>query len=217
MSSAGDRTVLVHRGASGKLVTTNIPVEQLDTKWLYITSLSCEIGFLEDLLTRAKRKKMQVAINPGVCELEKGLDALMSVLKDIDVFIVNSQEARLLTGVSSASVTETMKRIAHETPGIVVVTDGENGAYVSPAVSDEQKIYFAPAYETNPVNTTGAGDAFGSGFVAGLIHFDNDITRALQLASLNSGHVVREMGAQAGLLKNVPGKHVLDEVEVSIT
>lgn len=215
MSSTGDRTVLVHRGASGKLVTTNVPIEQMDTKWIYITSLSCEISFLEDLVTRAHRKGIKIAINPGKCELEKGLEALRPVLKEIDLLMLNSEEAHLVTGSHAKNITEHMALIAHETPGIVVVTDGEHGAYVSPAVSGEQVVYKSAAYEAESVNTTGAGDAFGSGFVAGLLHFDGDVKKSLQLATLNSGHVIQEMGAQAGLLKTVPGEHVLEEIEIT--
>ncbi len=215
MSQEGDRTVLVHRGASQKLTTTNIPIEQLDSSWIYITSLSSEISFLKDIVIRARRKNIKVAINPGKCELEKGLEELKPILKEVDVIMMNSEEAVLVTGDHNQDIKDTIETIANETPGIVVVTDGANGAYVSPAVLDKQAVYFSHAYETEPVNTTGAGDAFGSGFVAGLIHFEGDIKKALQLATLNSGHVIQEMGAQAGLLKGVPGDHVLNEIKIS--
>ena len=49
------------------------------------------------------------------------------------------------------------------------------------------------------VNTTGAGDAFGSGFVAGLMA-KNDINFALRLAAANATSVVEHIGAQEGIL-----------------
>jgi len=58
------------------------------------------------------------------------------------------------------------------------------------------------------VNRTGAGDAFGSGFVAGLMRkgtlsrkaSDAAIAYAMRLASANATSVVEHMGAQTGVL-----------------
>jgi sugar/nucleoside kinase (ribokinase family) len=49
-------------------------------------------------------------------------------------------------------------------------------------------------------DTAGAGDAFGSTFVAGLQIFHFDLVKALRLATINSGSVVSRVGAQVGLL-----------------
>ena len=52
------------------------------------------------------------------------------------------------------------------------------------------------------IPVTGAGDSFGSAFVAGLIKYDWNIDKALKLAILNSAHVIKKIGAQEGLLKS---------------
>jgi sugar/nucleoside kinase (ribokinase family) len=53
------------------------------------------------------------------------------------------------------------------------------------------------------INTTGAGDAFNSAFVASLLK-DSDIARAMQVAALNAFGVVTHMGAKRGILKHYP-------------
>ena len=60
-------------------------------------------------------------------------------------------------------------------------------------------IYHIPAYKNKVVEKTGAGDAFGSSFIAGLIYF-NDIKKALELGNANSLSVISKFGAQDGLL-----------------
>jgi sugar/nucleoside kinase (ribokinase family) len=58
------------------------------------------------------------------------------------------------------------------------------------------------------IERTGAGDAFGSGFVSGMI-LENDIEYAIQLGSANATSVIQEIGAKNGLLQ----KDDLDGIE----
>ena len=50
------------------------------------------------------------------------------------------------------------------------------------------------------VDRTGAGDAFGSGFIASLMKHPNDIEKAIQLGSANATGVLTVWGANHGLL-----------------
>ncbi len=78
---------------------------------------------------------------------------------------------------------------------MAVITDGKAGAQVC----DGKNLYFFPSYNAPVVDTLGAGDAFASAFVAGVIR-DGDIARGLQLGTANSSSVIRYFGAKAGLL-----------------
>jgi sugar/nucleoside kinase (ribokinase family) len=49
-------------------------------------------------------------------------------------------------------------------------------------------------------STLGAGDAFGSTFVAGLMRHEGDLAAALREASINAASVVSVFGAKRGLL-----------------
>jgi len=78
---------------------------------------------------------------------------------------------------------------------LVAVTDGRAGAQAS----DGRDLYFFPAYAAPTIDTLGAGDAFGSAFVAGIIRGEGT-SKALQLGAANGSSVVRYFGAKPGLL-----------------
>ena len=62
-----------------------------------------------------------------------------------------------------------------------------------------ENFYYIPAFPVKPLSTLGAGDAFSSTFVAGLMRFDWDIEKSLALAAINSASIVQSFGAQTGL------------------
>ena len=61
-------------------------------------------------------------------------------------------------------------------------------------------VCYDKALPAQGLNTTGAGDAFGSSLVSGLITYKGDVKKALHLAIVRSNYVVRKVGAQEGLL-----------------
>ena len=87
------------------------------------------------------------------------------------------------------------KTVLHMGPSIVVVTNGRNGVYVA----NNDEIFFHPSLPINVINSVGAGDAFGSTFVASLAT-GNTIQDALRLGIINSASVLQEVGAKTGLL-----------------
>ena len=112
--------------------------------------------------------------------------------------ILNRDEAAKLARIDFKKDRQILRKLIKLTDGIVVMTDGPNGSFVT----DGRFIYKAGTYkEKKVVDRTGAGDAFGSGFVAGLIK-ENDINYALRLGSANATSVVEHMGAQEGILQN---------------
>ena len=80
--------------------------------------------------------------------------------------------------------------------GLNVITKGEDGV----VASDGKMIYQAKLKRFKVVDTTGAGDSFGSGFVSGLIKSNNDIEYAIKLGLTNSKYCLLEKGATSGLL-----------------
>ena len=118
------------------------------------------------------------------------------------VFIVNRDEAlELLVSdkkiQNKNNINFILRNLHKAGQQVTVVTDGRKGAHVY----DGKKIYSHKAIGGVGINTTGAGDSFGSALVAGLIKYDWNIDKALKLAIVNSAHVIKKIGAQVGLLK----------------
>jgi len=104
-------------------------------------------------------------------------------------------ELPLVCEESYFSMPNFFREVLNMGPRIVVVTNGANGVYVA----SQKTIYFHPSIKTTVSNTVGAGDAFGSCFVASLLD-GNDIPTALRNGITNSSSVLRSLGAKSGLL-----------------
>jgi sugar/nucleoside kinase (ribokinase family) len=185
-----------------------IPWRKLKTKWIYVSSLAGNIALLKTIVTFAKKNSIRVAYNPGGQELKKHA-ALKPLLKEIHVVIVNRAEATLLTGGSFKDEAALFKKMDAFTPGINVMSDGKHGVWVS----DGARLYKAGTYkEKKIVDRTGAGDAFGSGFVAGLMTATSEkrqaksgwsseqIEYAIRLGSANATSKVEASGPKQGLI-----------------
>ncbi|MEK7464716.1 MAG: PfkB family carbohydrate kinase, partial [Patescibacteria group bacterium] len=128
--------------------------------------------------------------------LEMG-SKLQMLLRSVNVVILNREEASHLTGVDYGKERLIFKKFDELTNGIAVMTDAAKGALVS----DGQYVYKAGIFkEKRLVDRTGAGDAFGSGFVAGYLQ-KQDIHYALRVASANATSKVEHIGAQEGILR----------------
>lgn len=82
-------------------------------------------------------------------------------------------------------------------PKLAIITDGSHGAHCYNAV--EETVYSAKPRKTHIVETTGAGDAFASGFVAGIV-MGKSIDISLKLGMLNAESVISSLGAKNILL-----------------
>jgi len=201
----GQRSILVYRGASNKLVMP----KKIEADWFYISSLGGDIKLLDKLLSHAKKNNIKVVYNPGGGELKLGLSKLKKYFKKLEVLNFNREEASTLCNVDYNRMDIMIKKLNNLAP-YVVITDGPNGAFAL----HNNMLYFAPTLKTKPVNTTGAGDAFGSALVSGLI-LKTDIEFGLQLGTLNSDGVIRKMGAKNGLLEKMPTTSQLKKIKIS--
>lgn len=196
LAPGGERTILVYRGASGEFKKNEIPLRKLRAPWFYISPGTIPIALMEAVIGHLKSKGAMIAMNPSKSYLEGGVKRLKTILQKLDAVIVNREEAAYLTGVDYSEARKIFEKFDEIMPGLAVVTDGPRGAQVS----DGQYLYRAGIFkEKKLIDRTGAGDAFGSGFIAGLIE-KKDICFALRLATANATSVVEAVGAEAGIL-----------------
>lgn len=190
----GERTILTHRGAAHKF--DNLDPHLLDTlrpDWLYITTLGGDLKTLADFCKVAKSLDTKIMFNPGILELQDPHKLLKIINKYIDVLLVNKSEAAML--VPGQILTELLSRLSNylET---VIITDGSMGAI---ATNHEETYRFGIYEDVKIKDTTGAGDAFGSGFLAHLAA-GHSFRQSLIFGAANSTSVVRKLGAKAGIL-----------------
>jgi len=198
MQPGSDRTILVYRGASDLLSKKDIPWNKIkNTKWVYLAPFAGKLtDITEELVSFAKKNGIKVAFNPGYGQLTLKEPVLQKILKGVDVLILNREEASLLTKIPYQKEAEIFRKIDQLTPGIAIMTKGGEGA----TVSDGKHLYRANSLGMKLVDGTGAGDAFGAGFVSGLLK-KNDIVYAIQLAMANSSFAITKIGAKEGILR----------------
>lgn len=205
----GERTVLVYRGASHNLKSEDFHGgKDFSAHWLYISSLAGNMDLLQKLLKQAHRQAIRVAFNPGSGELAQPRK-LRKYLGAVDILIANRDEMELLFGGETPA--QTMLNAMPYCP-YVVLTDGPNGSYAS----DGSSIYYAGQYQkVKVVDRLGAGDAFCSGFTAGIAQ-GWPIDQALTLASANSTSVVASFGAKSGIMRGTRGLKRMKIKRISI-
>lgn len=187
-----EHVAFVDYGANEQL-TVPAGVLQANPSWLYVSSLSSKRW--PQLMKQILGSKVDVAWNPGAIQLAKPA-VLKPLLKKVAVLILNRDEATELAGEigTASSLAKTLSQLG---PRCVVVTDGRQGASVYAA-----GVHYATKADLRaPKDTTGAGDAFGSSLIAGLVRYKGNLNRALELATLNASAEVSKPGAQNGLLR----------------
>lgn len=195
--TGNDRTILTYRGANENLKIPN-PQKLSNAKWIYLAALSgknWEQTLKQVFSIRAKNKKIKIAWNPGLLQLKAVKNELSSYLLKTEILILNKTEASILTGENEEDIPVLLKSLRQFGPKIVAITCGGDGAYVM----GDDKVLYEPSRSEKVVDTSGAGDAFSSGFLAAYILYNN-LEKALKLGIINSAANLRVVGAQEGLL-----------------
>lgn len=125
-----------------------------------------------------------------------GMQPLDRILPHLDVYVPSRAEAAHQTGETDPKkIIDTFRQCG--APGLLGVKLGSEGALLSPAAGQYVKIECVPA--PGPiVDTTGAGDCFYAGLLAGLLK-GMSVEQAGRLAAATGACCVTGMGATAGL------------------
>lgn len=202
----GERTVLVFRGVSSSFKETDIAWKALwETKWIYLSSLGGNLNLSKKIIEHAHNHNVKVAWNPGTEELKKGFKAFESLLPKINILNMNKEEAQMLT--KEKVIKKMLKKLSSRNT-IRIITDGTKGSYI---LKDDHFIH-GRTTGTKGISRTGAGDAFGSGFLAGYIK-TGDIKKATQIGTLNAESVIQSFGAKQGILSSWPKTSQLNKIK----
>jgi len=203
----GERSIITYQGAGASLSLANLKLKEYVAKWWYVSLAGDSYKLFPFIAEKAQEMGIKLALNPSAKHIREGKSQLVANLKHIDFLVLNEGEAALLAGISFTNGTEVFRKIDKLAPGIVAITRGDKGSMIS----DGKKIYKTGIFRgKKALDRTGAGDAYGAGFVAGLIHtkekcerlnFDSEkIKYAIRLATANAASVVQKIGAAENAL-----------------
>ncbi|WP_341501223.1 carbohydrate kinase family protein [Gallaecimonas sp. GXIMD4217] len=191
-----DRTILAFKGCNDNLSPQEAKLPDCD--WLYCGAMLGQS--LDTVKALIPQVQAQVAFNPSTYLAKLGAEALAPILAHTQALILNREEACLLLGLDPNEQLDESglpDRLRQLGPAIVVVTDGANGLW---AGDGSQCLHARPSDQLHIVETTGAGDAFGSGFVAGLAR-GLSLEQSLRMGMLNAESVMAFKGAKNYLLR----------------
>jgi len=114
-------------------------------------------------------------------------------LPHLDMFLPSIEEAERVAGTSEPS--EIVRRIHGEGVGVVVVKLGSKGSYVFGNGEEA----FVPSYRVDAVDTSGAGDCFVAGFLAGQLR-GWSLVESARFGNAVAAHCVQAVGCTAGVV-----------------
>ena len=192
VSDSGERTIIALGNATiiSKAEELNLNAIR-QAKALYLSDVDGEL--VCTAAREAHRGGATVFYGPGGWIVSKGIENLAPLLKDVDVLLVSRTEAEILVPESTPEAA-TRALLQMGIP-VVVQTVGAEGVLVGSGGN----IDHIPAVAVQTiVDTTGAGDAFAAGLIAGHIEGKSWASAARMggvVASFKIGH----LGARSGI------------------
>ena len=124
---------------------------------------------------------------------------LKDLIKRVDLFCINFNEAIALSGQSGSDINEMSKAILDLGRKSLIIKDGEKGSYFF----DSNNQFSIKAYPVKEViDTTGAGDAYIGGLLMGKMN-SMSILDSMKIGAVTASFCIEGIGAN-GLLKITP-------------
>ena len=208
----GKRSLYVIPGANNLLAMDDLDLTYIkQAKVLHVSSFVDDRQFkmlleLMDILAPS----IKLSFAPGALYAEKGLEALAPVLSKTHILFINEKEIRQLT---SRDFIDGAKSCLECGCHIVAVTLGKGTALqldkgtgyktvtTVSYIRDAQHEYIVEPHSQDMVldaETTGAGDAFATGFIYGLLK-GQELEECGRLGNIVAQFCITKMGAREGL------------------
>lgn len=191
-----ERTILIKHEAYPYI----LPAFPEAPRFIYFSSVGEDsIPFHHEIAAYvSKHPETKLAFQPGTFQIKLGHEALKDLYAVTEIFFCNKEEAQSILKTKETHVPTLIREFKKLGPKLPVITDGPHGAYV---VDENDQAWHMPMYPdpAEPVDRTGAGDAFASTFTSA-IALGKSPEEALTWGPINSMSVVQHIGAQKGLL-----------------
>ena len=187
----GERTFATCLGAAIELGPDDIKPELFDGWDLFYVEgyLVANPDMLRKAIETAKAKGMKIAIDLASYNVvEESRDFLMELVENhVNIVFANEGEALALTGLDP----EAALHFIAERCDIAVVKVGAKGAFVQRG----DETVSVPPMPADVVDTTGAGDMWAAGFLAGLVQ-GKDLKTCGMMGATVAKNIIEVVGAK---------------------
>ncbi len=211
----GERIIFYTPGTNAHLHDTTFDRTYASSvDWIYLNHLNDASCMIEDdlIAVLAAPNGPRLTWNPGGNQIAHGIDRAenRALLAHTDLLLLNREEALAFSG--QVTLGNAFRQLHALGPHIVAITDGANGA----TAFDGASYHFCPALPSRQIiDTTGAGDAFGTAMTYGLIS-GWDLPNCLRAGTINAASVLSHIGAERGLLTDTEMQRRLSSVHLDV-
>lgn len=187
----GERTFATYLGAASELHPEDITPEKLQGFDLFFIEgyLVFNHALILAAASAAKSAGLTIALDLSsynVVEINR--EVLTELVNDyVDIIFANEEEARAFTGMQPLEAVANLAGLCD----VAIVKVGKEGAYIQQG----SVCHLIPAAGSVVVDTTGAGDFFAAGFLAGRAK-GYDLVKSGKLGALLASRVIRVPGAK---------------------
>lgn len=173
-----------------------LPKDFPNPTWLFVSEMGHGYEHLySDVVAYSKKDGVKIAMNPGSIQVHELKQELYDLISVCHVLFVNREEAQIITKLDTLEIHKLSGALYKMGPKHVVITDGKNGAYEFGG----HNLRFCPIFPGKPLEATGAGDSFATGYLGALMHGE-ECSEGLRWGAVNAASVVAFVGPQKGLL-----------------
>jgi sugar/nucleoside kinase (ribokinase family) len=198
----GERPALHVTGANGEFTIDDVDFDVLaKAKVLHVggTSLLPKLDGppTRDILKFAKEHGVVTTFDLVAIERPDLLDLIKPCLQYIDYFMPGLEEAEMMTGLSDRR--EIIKYFLDGGAKATVFKMGGKGSSIAYYVGSRIEEIRIPIFKTELIDTTGCGDAYCAGFIAGLLN-GFDLKKCGLLGAASGALVASGLGSDAGIV-----------------
>ncbi|HEY2964675.1 MAG TPA: carbohydrate kinase family protein [Actinomycetota bacterium] len=190
LARPNDRAILTHAGTIADLRTDLIDPARLErARHVHVSSYFLQQNLapeLPALFGRVRAGGATTSVDPNWDPSGRWNGGLRDLLGQIDFFFPNATEA---SGIAVLDELDDAVLALAERAGLVVAKAGAGGALAAHG----ERLVRAAAPTTDPLDTTGAGDAFDAGYLASMLAGD-PLERSLAIANACGALSTRAIG-----------------------
>lgn len=170
-----------------------LPASYLNAEYVMLGNLTPTVQ--KRVIEQMPKRPKLVGMDTMNFWMDTDMEGLKTVLKLVDVLLINDEEARQLSG--EYSLVKAAALIHQMGPKTIVVKKGEHGALMF----HKGEVFFAPALPLAEVfDPTGAGDTFAGGFMGYMASTDDlsfeNMKRAVIYGSVMASFCVEKFGIE---------------------
>lgn len=206
IDNQGDRKLYVTPKTNDKIFNNEINRDYIrNTKILHLTSfvglndndpsINTQFELLKEL-----SGDVIVSFDPGMLYVNRGKEFMDELIKYTDILLINENELLIATDMND--IDEAINYVADKVD-ILVLKRSTRGSFIKSG--DEE--YHINIFEVDAVDTTGAGDAYNSGFLYGYIK-----GYSLREAGIIGSYIAACSTTKTGATEALPS---IDEIDLS--